>query len=473
MQITETKSDGLSREFRVALPASEIEEKISHRLKEIARTAQLPGFRPGKVPVSILRKRYGHSVMGEILERAVNDSSQQALSEKGIRPAMQPEIEIDTFKDGADLEYTIAVETLPEIEPVDFSTIKLERWVTETDNKAVHEALKNLANANKSSLPVTSSRKSKSGDIVVIDFIGRVDGEEFPGGKADGYQLELGSGSFIPGLEDRLVGVKAGDHVEAHVKFPDEYGAEDLAGKDAVFDVNVKELREAIPAAIDDELAKKVGMEDLGKLKEAIAEEQAREFNSLARMSLKRTLLDRLSERHDFEVPEKLVTREFESIWAQYEEQKKAGEETDDGLSEDEQKEEFRDIAERRVRLGLLLAEIGQRNNIQVDQDEINTAITKEARHHPGQEQAVVDHFKDNPQALDQITAPLYEEKVVDFIIELASVKDKKSTLAKLMKALEEDAAADKKKIPKKKAKAKTSDGDKSKLAAKKVAKKD
>ena len=206
MQITETKSDGLSREFRVALPASEIEEKISHRLKEIARTAQLPGFRPGKVPVSILRKRYGHSVMGEILERAVNDSSQQALNEKGIRPAMQPEIEIGAFKDGADLEYTIAVETLPEIEPIDFSTIKLERWVTETDDKAVHEALKNLADANKSSLPVTSSRKSKSGDIVVIEFIGRVDGEEFPGGKADGYQLELGSGSFIPGLEDQLVG---------------------------------------------------------------------------------------------------------------------------------------------------------------------------------------------------------------------------------------------------------------------------
>jgi trigger factor len=486
MQITETKTEGLSREFKVALPAKEIEEKISHRLKDIAKTAQLPGFRPGKVPVALLRKRYGPSIMGEILERAVSDSSQQALAEKGIRPAMQPEIEITSFEDGKDLEYTMAVESLPAIEPMDFSKLKLERFVCEPDEKAIETALDNLADANKSSEALSSSRKSKNGDVVVIDFVGTVDGQEFPGGKADGYQLELGSGSFIPGFEEQLVGVSVGDHVEVKVSFPAEYGAAELAGKDAVFQVYVKELRETAAAAVDDELAKKVGMEDLGKLREAIAEEQAREFNSMARMLLKRKLLDELEEAHEFEVPAKLLDREFDAVWAQYEEQKEPGDAADDdeGLTEDEQKEEFRAIAERRVKLGLLLAEVGQTNSIQLNQEDINQAVMEEARRHPGQEQAVIDHFKNNPEAMEQVTAPVYEEKVVDFIVELATVKDKKTTMAKLMAALQEDSetaekekgAAKKKPILKAKPKAEADDAakpaKKKKAPAKKAAKK-
>ena len=319
MQVTETKSEGLSREFKVALPANEIEEKISHRLKELARTAQMPGFRPGKVPVSVLRKKYGPSVLGEVLERAVNDSSQQALAEKGLRPAMQPQIEITSFEDGGDLEYTIGVELLPEIKPVDFSKIKLERLIPKTDDAAMEKTLADIAAAQGDSAAIKDDRETKTGDVLVIDFLGRVGGEEFAGGKAEGYELTLGSGTFIPGFEEQLIGVKVGDKIEVKVKFPDSYGAAELSGKDAVFDVTVNELKETVPSAIDDELAKKVGMENLEALKKSIREEQESEFNEMSRMILKRALLDELSAAHDFEIPEKLLDREFETIWKQFE----------------------------------------------------------------------------------------------------------------------------------------------------------
>ena len=457
MQVTETKSEGLSREYSISLPASEIEEKISHRLKEIAQTAQLPGFRPGKVPVSMLRKRYGPSVMGEILEKAVGDSSQQAMAEKDIRPAMQPEIEITSFEDGKDLEYTIKVECLPEIKPVDFSKIQLERLNPKPDEKEVQTALENIASSNKTSAPITKKRKSKSGDVVIIDFVGSVDGEEFPGGKADGYELELGSNSFIPGFEDQLIGTNADDEIEVKVKFPDEYGAAELAGKDALFKVAVKEIREATAAEIDDELAKKLGLESLDVLKQTISEEQGRELKNMSRLRTKRHLLDSLTDSCDFEIPQKLVEAEFDSIWSQYEEQKKSGEADaeDEDLDEDEQRTEFKEIAARRVSLGLLLSEIGRLNNIQVSQDDITRAIMEQARQYQGQEQAVMEFYQKNPEAMQQITAPLYEEKVVDFIIELANVTDKDVTVDELMKALEQDseeAEKKSKKKPKKKA---------------------
>lgn len=461
MQVTETKSEGLSREFQVSLPAKDIEDKISHRLKEIARTASLPGFRPGKVPVSMLRKRYGPSIMGEILERAVGDSSQQAMAEKGIRPASQPEIEITAFDEGKDLEYTIKLEMIPEIKPIDYSKLKLERLNPKPDEKQIDAALESIAEANKTSEPIKKKRKSKNGDIIVIDFVGSVDGEEFPGGKADDYQLELGSGSFIPGFEDQLVGVNADDDVEVNVKFPDEYGAAELAGKDALFKVAVKEIREGMPAEINDELAQKLGLENLEKLKETIAEEQSREFKQLSRMRLKRELLDQLADACEFEIPQKMAEGEFNSIWTQYEEQKKkaeeAGEAQEEELNEEEQRAEFQQIAERRVRLGLLLSEIGQENNIQILQDDITKAIAEEARKYQGQEQAVMEFYQNNPDAMQQMTAPLYEEKVVDFILEMANVNDKDVTTDELMKALEaDDKKAESKKKPTKKAKAKS-----------------
>ena len=472
MQVTETKSEGLSREFSISLPASEIEEKISRRLKEISQTAQLPGFRPGKVPVSMLRKRYGPSVMGEILEKAVGDSSQQALAEKDIRPAMQPEIEITTFEDGKNLDYTIKVECLPEIKPVDFSKISVERLVPSVDEKELQNALQNIADSNKTSAPLKKKRKSKSGDVVMIDFVGSVEGEEFPGGKADGYELELGSNSFIPGFEEQLIGKNAEEKVHVTVNFPEEYGAAELAGKEAVFNVTVNEIKETTAAEIDDELAKKLGLESLEKLKETITEEQGRELKNMSRTRTKRLLLDALTDYCDFEVPKKLTESEFDSIWAQYEEQKKSGEanDEDEDLSEDEQRAEFQGIAVRRVSLGLLLSEIGRLNNIQVSQDDVTRAIMQQAQQYQGQEQAVMEFYKNNPEAMQQITAPLYEEKVVDFIIELANVTDKKVTVEEMMKVFKTDneEAENKSKKPKKKAAAKKA-GDKAvKPAAKK-----
>ena len=332
-------------------------------------------------------------------------------------------------------------------------------------------------NTNSSSVaPISGSRKSKEGDVVVIDFVGSVDGEEFPGGKAEDYQLDLGSGSFIPGFEDQLVGAKAGGDVEVNVTFPESYGAQELAGKAALFKVKVKEIRETTPAPIDDELAKKAGLESLEKLRETIAEEQGREFNNIARMRVKRLLLDELNDNHEFEVPAKMVEREFDTIWAQYQEQQKSGSGEDaaeaDETPEEEQKEEFQDIAQRRVRLGLLLAEIGRQNNIQIGQEEINRAIMEEARRYPGQEQQVLEFYKENPEALENVTAPLYEEKVVDFILELADVTDKKVSMEDFMKAMEADSEAEEKKAkPKKKAGAKPkakSGGKAKKPAAKK-----
>ena len=475
MQVTETKAEGLSREFRVALPAKEIEAKISDRLHELARTAQLPGFRPGKVPVSLLRKKYGSAVMGEVLERAVTDSSMQALAEKGLRPATQPKIEITSFKDGGDLEYTIAVELLPEIKPIDFSTLKLERYAAAADEADIEKTIQRLAEAHGSTAAIAESRAAKSGDTLLIDFVGRVGGEEFPGGKADNYELKLGSNTFIPGFEDQLVGAKAGDTITVKVKFPEAYGAAELAGKDAEFAVAVKELRQTAPAAVDDELAKKLNMTDLKALKDAIKEEQEREFNKIARMVLKRTLLDELAETHDFEIPEKLLDQEFEAIWKQYEEQRKEGgaADADDDKPEDEQKQEFRDIAERRVRLGLLLSEVGRTNNVQISQEDVNRQLMIEARRHAGHEKEVMDHYKNTPGAMQQLTAPIYEEKVVDFILELADVSEKKATMEELMKALEEDAPVSAKAKGKAKTKKKAkSEAKPEKKPAKKAAKK-
>jgi len=471
MQVTETKSEGLSREFKVALPANEIEEKISHRLKELARTAQMPGFRPGKVPVSVLRKKYGPSVLGEVLERAVNDSSQQALAEKGLRPAMQPQIEITSFEDGGDLEYTIGVELLPEIKPVDFSKIKLERLIPKTDDAAMENTLADFAAAQGDSAAIKDDRETKTGDVLVIDFLGRVGGEEFAGGKAEGYELTLGSGTFIPGFEEQLIGVKVGDKIEVKVKFPDSYGAAELSGKDAVFDVTVNELKETVPSAIDDELAKKVGMENLEALKKSIREEQESKFNEMSRMILKRALLDELSAAHDFEIPEKLLDREFDTIWKQFEEQRKKDKDAGQGSEEktdDEHKKDFREIAERRVRLGLLLSEVGRANNVQISQEDVNSQLMAEARRHPGREKEVMEHYKNNPEAMEELSAPLYEEKVVNFILEQASITEKTATKDELIKTMEDEAAG------KPKAKAGGKSKAKGKAAAeKKAAKKD
>ncbi len=497
MQVTEVKSEGLSREYKIALPAKEIEEKVSLKLQEIARTASLPGFRPGKVPVSLLRKRYGPSVMGEVLESAVSTSAEQAMTEKGIRPAGQPEFEVTSFEDGKDLEYTIKLDILPEVAVPDLSKIKVERMVPKIDEKDIEETLQRIADANKTSEPITTKRKTKGGDIISIDFVGKIDGEPFAGGAAEGYELELGSNSFIPGFEDQLIGVNAGDDVEVKVNFPEEYGAEELAGKEAVFDVKVHEIREGKPSPIDDDLAKKAGADNLEKLREMITEEQGREFKQYGRMIVKRQLLDQLADMVDFDVPPKLADQEYNSIVHQWQHEQhgsdpqnadeKAHEEAHEFEPDADQAQEFKDIAARRVRLGLLLSEIGRSNNIQIAQEDLNRAMMTEARKYPGQEQQVMDYFKNNPQALEQISAPVFEDKIIDFVLEMAKVTDKPATMEELVEALQADndaqqnatdKPAKKKAAPKKKAAAKKDDDGaatpkKKPAAKKKPAKKD
>lgn len=475
MQVTEIKSEGLSREYKVALPANEIEEKVLDRLKEVAKTASMPGFRPGKVPVSLLRKRYGPSVMGEVLEQAVSTSAEQAMMEKGVRPVGQPQFEVTSFEEGKDLEYTMAFDILPEIALPDFAKIEVGRMTPKIDEKDVEETLQRIADANKTSEPLTKKRKSKAGDVVVIDFVGKIDGEAFPGGTAEGYSLELGSGSFIPGFEDQLIGVDADTDVEVKVAFPEEYGAAELAGKDAVFECKVKEIQETKPSPIDDDLAQKAGAENLDKLREMIREEQGREFKQYGRMLVKRELLDKLADKVDFDVPPKMAEQEYNSIVHQWQHEQHGSdaahadehdhEEAHKIEPTDEDAAEFRAIAERRIRLGLLLSEVGRTNNIQLGQDDLNRAMMEEARKYPGQEKQVFDFFKNNPQAMEQISAPVYEDKVVDFILEMVKVKETEATMEELVKAIEaeneEEAAkkpAKKKAAPKKKAAAKKAD---------------
>ena len=458
MQVTEINAEGLKREFKVVVPAAQLETRIQDKLAEIARTASLPGFRPGKVPVALLRKKYGPAILGEILEAAVNDGSAQAITTGGLRPAMQPKVEITKYAEGEDLEFAVVVEVMPEITPMDFATVSLEREKAQVPDAEVDEALARIAERNEST--ETVERASQTGDVVVIDFVGKQDGVAFAGGTGEGYSLKLGSGTFIPGFEDQLVGKKAGDEAVVEVTFPEGYGAENLAGKPATFDVKVTEVRAAKPGEINDELAKSVGLETLDALKTAIKDEIARDLDSVSRMRLKRALLDVLAANHDFAVPPTMFEQEFEHIWKQVTEDREAGrlDAADAAKSEDELKAEYTALAERRVRLGLLLAEVGRVNNITVTQDDINRGIMTEARRYPGQEHLVLQYYQKNQEALESLRAPLYEEKVVDFILELAKITDKDVSVADLRKdpeagdAAEAEAAPAK---PKKKAAAK------------------
>lgn len=458
MQVTETNADGLKREFKVVVPAAQLEARTETRLAEIAREVKLPGFRPGKVPLKIVRQKYGASILGEVLEAAVNEGTGSAIQEKGLKPAMQPKVEITSYAEGKDLEFTVALEILPEITAMDFATLSLEREKAQVPEAEIADTLKRIAERHESS--ETVERASAAGDVVVIDFVGKKDGEAFPGGSAQGYSLKLGSNTFIPGFEDQLVGKKAGESAVVDVTFPEGYGNEDLAGKPAQFDVTVHEVREPKAAEIDDELAKKVGMDGLDALKQAIKDEITRELDGIARTKLKRALLDQLAANHDFEVPQGMVDQEFEAIWKQVEQDKEAGrlDPSDAGKDDDTLKADYRALAERRVRLGLLLADVGQKNDVTVTQDDVNKALIEEARRFPGQEHLVFQYYKSNPDALNSLRAPIFEDKVIDFILELAKVADKEVSVEDLRKdpdAADEgkaDEAKPKKKATKKKA---------------------
>jgi trigger factor len=454
MQVKETSADGLKRAYDVVVEAAEIEQRVDKRLDELKKTIKMPGFRPGKVPVTLLKKQYGRSVMGEVLEQAVNEGSQQAINDNELKPALRPKIEVKSFEDGKDLEFSMELEVLPDVPSVDLKVIELTRLKAGVTDEAMTEALDNFGKRFQEYEPPAKARKSKDGDRVTIDFVGKLDGEEFEGGKADDFPLVLGSGSFIPGFEDQLTGKKADEEVEVKVTFPESYGAENLAGKDAVFDVKIKEIAEPKPVELTDDLAKGQGFDDLEALKTAIRENMEREYGSVARARVKRSLLDHLADNVKFDVPAGMVDLEFEAVWKQIEEElKKNPDQTD--KSEDELKAEYKDIAERRVRLGLILSDIGQANELQVEQGELQQAMFEQARRYPGQEKQVFDYFQKNPQAIEQLRAPIYEDKVVDFILEMAKVEDKDVSVEELMKDPDE---ADDESAPQAKEKAEEKD---------------
>ena len=443
MQITETSADGLKREFKVVISAQDIATKVDGKLEELRKTVQLPGFRPGKVPVAVIKQRYGGSVLAEALEDAIADSSRQALNERGLRIAMQPKINVEKYEDGGDLSYTMGVELLPDIEPGDLSGLELEKPVATVEDSAVDEALTRLASAHSVQAPVTEDRAAEKGDIAVIDFAGSVDGEALPGMDGKDYPLELGANQFVPGFEDQLVGAKAGEHRTVKVTFPADYPHDRLKGAETVFEVDVKELRKNVPAEVNDDLAKEFGMESLEKLREAVGDRIKSEYANVSRLRVKRQLLDKLAEAHSFEVPPGMVDVEFEGIWQRLQQELKNGTAGEDaGKPEEELKTEYRGIAERRVRLGLLLSEIGRRNDIQVTQDEINRALIAEARRFPGQERQVFEFFKQNREALENLRAPLFEDKVVDYILDQAKVSEKPVSAEELMKDPDEEAEA-------------------------------
>lgn len=465
MQVTQTSSEGLKRDFTVVVEASEIEKKVTEKLTEVGQKVNLPGFRPGKVPMLVLRQRFGKSVMGEVLEETVNASSQQALNDNDLRPAQQPKIEITKFDDGENLEFTIEVEVMPDFTPMDFSKLKLEKPVADVADDKVDEALQQIAGQQKSFVAISGKRKSKNGDAVLIDFLGKVDNVAFDGGAGEDHQLELGSNSFIPGFEEQLIGTKAGDDINVTVTFPENYGASELAGKEAVFEVKVKEIQEAGEVEINDDFAVKLGLDNLEALRKAVSDRMAEEYNQHSRQAMKRNLLDALAENHDFEVPPGMQAEEFKSIWEQFENELKRTEGSieDSGQSEEELIEEYTAIAQRRVRLGLLLAEVGRINNIEVTNEEVQQAVMAQARAYPGQEQQVFEMFQQQPEMQAQLRAPIFEDKVVDFIVELAQVKENKVSVDDLMRDPDEQAEGKPKKKAAKKPAAK-------KAAAKKAA---
>jgi trigger factor len=486
MQVTEISADGLKREYTITVPASDLEQEVTRRLDEIGRQVRLPGFRPGRVPMQILRTRFGPSVRGEVLQSALQTSSAEAISERQLRPALPPKVDIVSANEGADLEYKMAVEVLPEIPEPSFADLGIERLVVEVPDEEVDRAIERIAEQQRKSEAV--ERPAESGDILLVDTEGKIDGQEIPGAGGKDRQIMLGSGGSIPGFEDQLVGATAGEHRKIRVTFPADYAVADLAGKDADFDVDVKEVRRRLPAAIDDELGKAVGLENLAELRQELRQRLQRDYDAASRLRLKRSLLDKLAEGYDFPVPPGMVDLEFDNIWRQYQAQREAppgapdtdaiaatteelrtdaiaatteeprtdaiaavtGEADGDGApgpagegggvaplgvgqSEEAARAEYGKIAERRVRLGLLLAEVGRKNNITVTPEEVNQAITREARRHPGYERQVLDFYRQNSGAIDTLRAPIFEDKVIDFIVELAKIGERQVTPQELL----------------------------------------
>ena len=427
MQVTETLSDGLRRGFSVVVPADELKGRRDRRLAELGQGLKLPGFRPGKVPMSVVRQRYGMAVQAEVLEQSVSEATEKLLEDRGLRPAMQPKVDLKGEGDGSDLSFTVEMELLPEITVPDLGAISLTRLVSAPSDELIDRALDEVAKRNRTVEDVTEARPAARGDVLVTDFVGRIDGAPFEGGTANDVPVEVGGEGFIPGFTEQLEGMSAGETRSIEVTFPAEYQAAELAGKQAQFEIVAKALRSGKVPAVDDELARKIGFEEIGRVRDAIREQMVQEYHQLSRMRLKRELLDALAARTDFEAPASMVDAEFGQIWSRIEADRAAGKLDAEDQEKDEQtlRADYRAIAERRVKLGLLLAEVGRLKGIQVGQDELFRAMRSEAARYPGQEQKVLDFFKNNPRAAETLRGPIYENKVVDYVLELAQVDEK------------------------------------------------
>lgn len=449
MQVTQTHSDGLRHEFKIVVPASDLEARLDNRVSEIKDSVRLNGFRPGKVPPAHLKKIYGRSLMAEAIEALVRETNAKIVTDNGFKLAMEPKVTLPEGKDEiesvftgqSDLSYTVALEVLPPITLADFKGIKIERPVAEVTAAEIDEAVSRIANQNRPFSARADGGKVASGDRVTISYVGKIDGEAFEGGTGDDIVVNVGSNAFIPGFEEQLIGMAAGEARTVNVRFPNNYLAEKLAGKDAVFEVTAKSIEAPGEVTIDDAFAKSLGLETLDKLKDAIKDRLTREHAAASRQKLKRVLLDRLDELHKFDAPPTMVEDEFNNVWktvlSDLESSGKSF--ADEGTTEEKAKAEYRAIADRRVRLGLVLAEIGEKNNIKVNDEELSRAAADRARQFPGQEQQVWEYYRKNPQALASLRAPIYEEKVVDFIVELASVIDKPVSRDELFREEEDD----------------------------------
>lgn len=452
MQVTETLAEGLKREFKVVVPATDLEVKVNERLDELKNTVRINGFRPGKVPVSHLKRVYGRAAMAEAIEAMVRETNAKIVTDHGFKLAAEPNVTMPSEKDEvegliegkSDLAYTVAIEILPKIELADFKRMKLEKLVAEVSDTEIDDALKIISDQNKPFSAKADGAKAESGDRVNISFVGTIDGEPFEGGSGDDIAVQIGSNTFIPGFEDQLVGIGVGESRTVNVTFPQNYLNDKLAGKPAAFEVTAKSIEAPGTVTIDDEFAKTLGLESLAKLKDAIKDRLQREHTSVTRQKLKRAILDQLDETHKFEPPPSLVEAEFDNVWRTIVNDLQTQGRTfeDEKTTEEDAKAEYRKIAERRVRLGLVIAEIGETNNIKVNDDEITRAIVERARQAPGREQQVWEYYRNNPGAVANIRAPLFEEKVIDFLVELADVTEKTVSREELYKDDEEGAPA-------------------------------
>jgi trigger factor len=447
MQITETNAEGLKRTLKVVVPADELGSRFTARLGEIKDSVQIKGFRKGKVPEAHIRKIYGRSLMGEVVEQTIKETSQKAIEERKERPAQMPAIALTEDKDEiekiiegkADLAYEMSFEVLPKFDLADPAKLELERLVADVDDAALQAAVDDLVERSVTYVP-EEDRKAETGDQLTIDFVGKIDGEEFEGGKGEGLTLVLGKNQFIPGFEEGLIGAGAGDERTVTGTFPEDYPMPTLAGKAAQFDVKVQGVAKAVKPEVDEEFAKGFGADSVDHLKTLVGEQIAKEYEGAARMKLKRELLDQLEKAHSFELPPSLVEREFEAVWRQVTMglQRDGKTFADEGKTEDEAREEYRKIAERRVRLGLVVGEIGDKQKIEVTQDELRKALMEQARRYPGQEKFVYEYFQKTPGALQELRAPIFEDKVVDYLLSVAKPVDKKVSREELFERVKE-----------------------------------